>query len=83
MRSRFGDGSRWGVKLTYSYEEELLGTAGGIKKLESEFAGEDFLVISGDALTDLDLTALMEYHRSREASPPWCSPRWTTLPSME
>lgn len=65
MRGHFGDGSRWGVKLTYSYEEELLGTAGGVKKLEREFAGEDFLVISGDALTDLDLTALMEYHRSR------------------
>ncbi len=67
MREHFGDGSRWGVNLTFSYEEELLGTAGGVKKLEREFAGDDFLVISGDALTDLDLTSLMAYHKSKRS----------------
>jgi len=59
----FGDGSRWGVSITYSYEEELLGTAGGVKKLEDKLGGETFLVISGDALTDLNLTALVDFHR--------------------
>ena len=59
----FGAGERWGVSITYSYEEELLGTAGGAKKLEGELGGDTFLVISGDALTDLDLTALVAFHR--------------------
>lgn len=59
----FGDGSRWGVSISYSYEEELLGTAGGVKKLEKELGDDVFLVISGDALTDLDLTSLVKFHR--------------------
>jgi len=60
----FGDGEHWGASVTYSYEEKLMGTAGGVKKLESELGGETFLVISGDALTDLDLTALLSFHRA-------------------
>ena len=63
ITKHFGSGERWGVSITYSYEEELMGTAGGVKKLEKELGGGTFLVISGDALTDLDLTALMEFHR--------------------
>jgi len=58
----FEDGARWGLTITYSYEEELLGTAGGVKKLEKELGGKTFLVISGDALTDLDLTSLYRFH---------------------
>lgn len=63
ITGHFGDGSEWGVSITYSFEEELLGTAGGMKKLEGELGGDTFLVISGDALTDIDLTGLIEYHR--------------------
>ncbi|NPV58125.1 MAG: NDP-sugar synthase [Actinobacteria bacterium] len=62
ITGHFGDGSRWGLSITYSYEEKLLGTAGGVKNLERELGGERFLVISGDALTDLDLTSLMAFH---------------------
>ncbi len=61
----FGDGRKWGVSITYSYEEELMGTAGGVKKLEKELGEGTFLVISGDALTDLDLTSLVTFHRER------------------
>ncbi len=54
----------FGERLTYRYEEELLGTAGGVRNV-SDFFGEDpVLVISGDALTDLDLTDLLERHKS-------------------
>ena len=56
----FGDGSRQGIQLVYSYEEELLGTAGGVRNVRDHFGGETFLVISGDALTDIDLTAFYE-----------------------
>ena len=65
----FGDGSKFGVVLHYSYEETLLGTAGAVKKLESYFADvEDFLVMYGDLLIDQDLTALMNFHCAKRAS---------------
>jgi mannose-1-phosphate guanylyltransferase len=65
IEDRFGDGSRWGVRLSYSHEPELLGTAGGVRNVREHFGGETFLIISGDALTDIDLTALLEAHRAR------------------
>ena len=63
IRDHFGDGSRFGVDLTYSYEPELLGTAGGVRNVRDFFGGETFLIISGDALTDIDLTRLWNRHR--------------------
>jgi mannose-1-phosphate guanylyltransferase len=65
IRDRFGDGSRFGIELTYSQEEALLGTAGGVRNA-ADFLGDDFLVISGDALTDIDLTAMREFHESHD-----------------
>jgi mannose-1-phosphate guanylyltransferase/mannose-1-phosphate guanylyltransferase/phosphomannomutase len=54
----------FGERLEYRYEEELLGTAGGVRAC-SEFFGEDaFLIISGDALTDIDLGAFVARHRA-------------------
>jgi mannose-1-phosphate guanylyltransferase len=52
----------FGDRLTYSFEPELLGTAGGVRNCAEFFGGESFLVISGDALTDIDLTALLKRH---------------------
>ncbi len=65
IRDYFGDGSRQGIKLVYSYEEELMGTAGGVRNVRDHFGGETFLVISGDALTDIDLTAFYEAHKTK------------------
>lgn len=65
IESRFGDGSSLGVGLTYSHEEKLLGTSGGVRKA-AEFLGDSFLVISGDALTDIDLGAMREFHESHD-----------------
>jgi mannose-1-phosphate guanylyltransferase/mannose-1-phosphate guanylyltransferase/phosphomannomutase len=62
-----GDGSRFGVKLHYSYEPELLGSAGGVKKLEQFFGSEPFIVIGCDEVTDLRLDRLQEFHRERGA----------------
>lgn len=66
IRDHFGDGSAFGVDLTYNFEPELLGTAGGVRAVADYLAsdGEPFLIISGDGLTDIDLTALVERHRS-------------------
>ena len=59
----FGDGRELGVRLRYVIEKEPLGTAGSVKRAAADFR-EDFLVISGDAYTDFDLTALVDFHRS-------------------
>jgi len=58
----FGDGSCCGVRLTYAYEEQLWGSAGSVKRNESFFRGERFLVIGADDLTDMDLTELIHRH---------------------
>jgi NDP-sugar pyrophosphorylase family protein len=64
IRSRFGDGSRFGLALRYKQEKELLGTAGGVGTFREFFAGGTFVVVSGDALTDVDLSAFVAYHKS-------------------
>lgn len=59
----FGRGQRVGIELRYSLEPELMGTAGGVKHVSRFFGEGTFLVISGDALTDLDLEALVRQHK--------------------
>ncbi|MEX2448078.1 MAG: NDP-sugar synthase [Solirubrobacterales bacterium] len=63
IEGHFGDGSAFGIELSYSREEALLGTSGGVRKAAG-FLGDSFVVISGDALTDLDLAAMREFHGS-------------------
>ncbi|MBA3867290.1 MAG: NDP-sugar synthase [Solirubrobacterales bacterium] len=65
IEAHFGDGSAAGVELSYSREEQLLGTSGGVRNAAG-FLGESFLVISGDALTDIDLAAMREFHESHD-----------------
>jgi NDP-sugar pyrophosphorylase family protein len=69
ITDHFGDGSAFGVRIHYSYEERLLGTAGAVKKLEPTFFAdtEDFLVLYGDIVTDHDLGVLVERHRDTGA----------------
>jgi NDP-sugar pyrophosphorylase family protein len=58
------DGSRFGVHLRYSVEDELLGTGGGLWKARSMFAPGPVLVINGKVAADIDLGAVMEAHRN-------------------
>ena len=58
-----GDGSRFGVRLRYSVEEELLGTGGGLWKARAMFAPGPVLVINGKVAADLDLGAVISAHR--------------------
>lgn len=62
IRGRLGDGADLGVELTYSFEEQLLGTAGGVRNVREYFGDEPFVVMAGDALTDIDLQALAAAH---------------------
>jgi mannose-1-phosphate guanylyltransferase/mannose-1-phosphate guanylyltransferase/phosphomannomutase len=66
IRDRFGDGSALGTDLTYSYEEELLGTAGGVRNVAEFFGDEPFLVMAADALTDIDLGELRAAHEAND-----------------
>lgn len=67
IEAALGDGSRFGVRLEYSFEPILLGSAGAVKRLESFFAGENFVVVGCDDLTDLPLDRLLAFHRDRRA----------------
>ena len=67
IRDYFGDGSSLGIRLVYSEEPELLGTAGGVKKMEAFFGGEPFLVHYGDVVTNQDFSAMLRFHRERGA----------------
>ncbi|KAB8143416.1 NTP transferase domain-containing protein [Chloroflexia bacterium SDU3-3] len=61
IQDHFGDGSAFGVHIDYSLEDQPLGTAGSVKNAE-HLLREPFLVISGDALTDFDLTKIIAAH---------------------
>ncbi len=66
IRNHFGDGSSMGMHIDYTVEETPAGTAGSIR-LAKDLLDETFLVISGDALTDFDLTKVINFHKEREA----------------
>lgn len=66
IERHFGDGRRFGIRLTYVVEESPLGTAGGVKNVEKHL-DDTFFVFNGDVLTDLDLTEMLKSHRARGA----------------
>ena len=67
IRQTLGDGSQWRMQLSYSEEPVLLGTGGGIKRVEEFFDDGPFLVLNGDTIADLDVSRLVAYHRKQEA----------------
>src|SRR6201985_2383398 len=67
VRNYFGDGEDFGMALQYATEEMPLGTAGSVKNAEDALRDGPFLVISGDALTDIDLSAMVAYHKKQGA----------------
>ncbi len=70
IKDYFSDGHEWGVQITYITPAKDLGTAGAVKAAQ-DYLNESFLVISGDLLTDMDLTAFANYHAEKGA--------WVTL----
>jgi mannose-1-phosphate guanylyltransferase/phosphomannomutase len=66
IRTWFGDGSELGFSLTYVAEEPPLGTAGSVRNARAHL-DETFLVISGDVVTDIDLSRVVEFHRAQRA----------------
>src|SRR5215211_7907337 len=68
IQDYFGDGSDWGVNVHYSIEDAPAGTAGSVKMAEEQLGlhGERLLIISGDALTDADLTQVVRFHEEKD-----------------
>ena len=63
----FGDGSEWGVNFIYSVEDTPLGTAGSVKQAEAHLKDDTFIIISGDALTDINIDKAIAYHREKSS----------------
>jgi mannose-1-phosphate guanylyltransferase / phosphomannomutase len=66
IRTYFGNGAEFGVRMVYATEETPLGTAGSVRNAMEQL-DEPFLVISGDVLTDIDLGAVVEFHERKKA----------------
>ncbi len=67
IQKEFGDGSEYGVNLIYSVEDTPLGTAGSVKKAEEFLKDDTFIIVSGDALTDIDIPKALAYHRAKKS----------------
>src|SRR5882762_5060502 len=67
IQDSFGDGGSVGMRLKYSVEESPLGTGGSVRQI-GDALSETFIVISGDALTDIDLSKVIAFHRERKAA---------------
>lgn len=67
IRAEIGDGSRYGISVSYSLEPEILGTAGAVRNLRANW-GETFLVVYGDNLLRVDLEVMLACHRERSAA---------------
>ena len=63
-----GDGERLGLEITYSHEPDILGTGGGIRKVESILSGGSFVVANSDVVIDLDLAEVIRLHRDKGAA---------------
>ncbi len=66
IKGYFKNGERWGIKINYSEEKSLLGTAGGVKNFE-DFFKETFIVLSGDGVIDIDINDALKFHKRKKA----------------
>jgi NDP-sugar pyrophosphorylase family protein len=67
IRRALGDGARFGVSIHYSEEEEILGTSGAIDRVRDLLEGDDFVVMNGKVVTDINLSAAISAHRANSA----------------
>ncbi len=67
VRQAVGDGRRWGIKIRYSWEEELLGTGGGLKKVADFFKGQRFLLVNSDVFLNADIGPAMVFHKRKKS----------------
>lgn len=68
IRDFVGDGSRWGLRVVYSFERTLLGTGGGIQKAAPHLVGDTFVVMNADIVLEVDLREVLRFHREKQGS---------------
>jgi len=73
IQSHFGDGSAWGIRIRYIYEETPLGTGGALGLLPKETLMHPLIMMNGDVLTQLDFNALLSFHCEQDAALTLCS----------
>ena len=67
IRRALGDGSKFGARITYSFEEQILGTSGALDAVRESLLEDDFLVINGKIITNIDLGRSIAEHRKQKA----------------
>jgi len=66
IENYFGNGEKFGVKITYSREKEPLGTGGAIKNAENLIKNNKILVLNGDSFVDIDIKKMLEFHQKKK-----------------
>lgn len=70
IRGYFGNGDRWNIRITYSYEHQILGTAGAVRKIADDYwynNEEAFVIVYGDnLLSDFDLEQIVNFHKTKK-----------------
>jgi mannose-1-phosphate guanylyltransferase / phosphomannomutase len=67
IKDYFKDGSQWGINITYVLPDDDYGTAGAVKKAQEQIGKENFIIISGDLVTDFDFQKIFDYHASKKS----------------
>lgn len=67
IQNYFQDGSAWGINITYVIPDDDYGTAGAVKKAQELIGNENFIIISGDLVTDFDFQAIFDYHKAKKS----------------
>jgi mannose-1-phosphate guanylyltransferase len=67
IEQALGDGSKYDLRITYSREDKILGTGGGVKKAETYIGGETFILINSDVICNIDLNDVLSSHRSHKS----------------
>jgi mannose-1-phosphate guanylyltransferase len=68
IRNQLGDGTAYGVRITYSEEEPILDSGGGIAAAKNFLSGDTFVVLNADTVMDVRLRAVIDFHRERQAT---------------
>ena len=67
IKDYFKDGSKWGINITYVVPDDDYGTAGAVKKAQEFIGDENFIIISGDLVTDFDFQQIFDYHKAKHS----------------
>lgn len=67
IKDYFKDGSKWGINITYVVPDDDYGTAGAVKKAQEYIGDENFIIISGDLVTDFDFQQIFDYHKAKDS----------------